>query len=74
MEISLVNLYVNTHYCGLKGVKKLLAGEVWRISPEENECYWRGSRPVARCRRFTATTTILFVFPFIFKFCNPSEV
>ena len=35
MEISLVNLYVDTHYCGLKGVKKRLVGEVWRISPED---------------------------------------
>ena len=33
MEISLVNLYVDTHYWGSKGVKKLLVGEVWRISP-----------------------------------------
>ena len=33
MEISLVNLYVDTHYWGLKGVKKLLVGEVLRISP-----------------------------------------
>ena len=31
-------------------------------------------RPFARWRHFTATTRILFVFPFIFKFCNPSEV
>ena len=33
MEISLVNLYMDTHYWGLKGVKKRLVGEVWRISP-----------------------------------------
>ena len=26
-------LYVDTHYWGLKGVKKLLVGEVLRISP-----------------------------------------
>ena len=31
--------YVDTHYYGLKGVKKLLVGEVWRISPEDLECY-----------------------------------
>ena len=35
MEISLVNLFVDTHYWGSKGVKKLLVGEVWRISPED---------------------------------------
>ena len=74
MEISLANLFVDTHYWGSKGVKKPLVGEVWRISPEDLECYWRRNRPCARWRRFTATTTILFVFPFIFKFCNPSEV
>ena len=35
MEISLVNLYMDAHYCGLKGVKKRLVGGVWRISPED---------------------------------------
>ena len=30
-------------------------------------------RPFARCRHFTTTTRILFVFPFIFKFGNLSE-
>ena len=29
---------------------------------------------MSQLRRFTTTTTILFVFAFIFKFCNPSEV
>ena len=32
------------------------------------------NRPFARWRHFTTTTRILFVFLFIFKFCNPSEV
>ena len=32
------------------------------------------NRPFARWRHFTTTTRILFVFPFIFKFFNPSEV
>ena len=32
------------------------------------------NRPFARWRYFTTTTRILFVFPFIFKFGNPSEV
>ena len=36
MEISLVNLYVDTHYWGSKSVKKLLVGEVWRISPRRH--------------------------------------
>ena len=31
-------------------------------------------RPFARWRHFTTTTRILFFFPLIFKFCNPSEV
>ena len=31
-------------------------------------------RPFPRWRHFTTTTRILFVFPFIFKFGNPSEV
>ena len=35
MGISLVNLYVDTHYWGSKGAKKLLVGEVWRISPAD---------------------------------------
>ena len=30
--------------------------------------------PFARWRHFTTTTRILYVFPFIFKFGNPSEV
>ena len=34
----------------------------------------RVSRPFARWRHFNTTTRILFVFPFIFKFGNPSEV
>ena len=32
------------------------------------------NRPFARWRHFTTTTRILFVFPFTFKFGNPSEV
>ena len=28
-------LYVDTHYWGLRGLKKLLVGGVWRISPED---------------------------------------
>ena len=32
------------------------------------------NRPFARWRHFTSTIRILFVFPFIFKFFNPSEV
>ena len=36
--------------------------------------YEASNRPFARWRHFTTTTRILFVFPFIFKFCNPSEV
>ena len=32
------------------------------------------NRPFARWRHFTTTSRILFVFPFIFKFCNPGEV
>ena len=32
------------------------------------------SRPLERWRHFTTTTRIRFVFPFIFKFGNPSEV
>ena len=32
------------------------------------------NRTFARWRHFTTTTRILFVFPFVFKFCNPSEV
>ena len=32
------------------------------------------NRPFARWRHFTTTTRILFVFSFIFKFCNPTEV
>ena len=31
-------------------------------------------RPFARWRHFTTRTRILFVFPFIFKFGNPSEI
>ena len=30
--------------------------------------------PFVRWRHFTTTTRILYVFPFIFKFGNPSEV
>ena len=33
----------------------------------------RVNRPFARWRYFTTTTRLLFVFPFIFKFGNPSE-
>ena len=42
--------------------------------------YWleglnkRLNRPFARWRHLTTTTRIIFVFPFTFKFCNPSEV
>ena len=32
------------------------------------------NRPFARWHHFTTTTKILFVFPFIFKFGNPSEL
>ena len=32
------------------------------------------NRPFARWRHFTTTTRIIFVFPFIFKFDNLSEV
>ena len=31
------------------------------------------NRPFARWRYFTTTTKIIFVFPFISNFCNPSE-
>ena len=36
--------------------------------------YFYLNRPFARWRHFTTTTRILFVFRFIFKFGNPSEV
>ena len=42
--------------------------EVYRKKEEEINA------PFARCRHFTTTTRILYVFPFIFKFGNPSEV
>ena len=32
------------------------------------------SRSLERWRHFTTTTRIRFIFPFIFKFGNPSEV
>ena len=45
--------------------------------PEENwknKAPLKANRPFARWRHFTTATGILFVFPFTFKFGNPSEV
>ena len=54
MEVSLenINLYGDIHYWGLKSVKKILVGEVLRISP-------RGPWSSATCEgigRFTTMT------------------
>ena len=47
-----------------------LVGTIYRLEGLNK----RLNRPFARWRHFTTTIRILFIFPFIFKFCNPSEV
>ena len=75
MGISLVNLYVDTHYWGSKGCKETSGRRGLANFPcGPSSATGEGIGHFARWRRFTATTTILFVFPFIFKFCNPSDV
>ena len=47
-----------------------LVGTIYRLEGLNK----RLNKPFGWWRYFTTTTRILFVFPFIFKFCNPSEV
>ena len=47
-----------------------LVGTIYRLEGLNK----RQNRPFAQWRHFTATTRIIFVFPFTFEFCNPSEV
>jgi len=58
--------YVNNHFQSSIEVTPFFTLVSWGVFPN--------NRPLARWRHFTTMTTILFVFPFTFKFGNPSEL
>ena len=58
--------YANYHFQSSFEVTPFFTVVSWSLFPN--------NRPFACWRHFTTTTTMLFVFPFIFKFGNPSQL